>query len=406
MASKRMIRLLYITTVPVTLGFLIDHIAYMQNKGFGVSVLSSPDSGLSEFGNRQGIPVYGVPMRRHFSPGHDLIALARLIYYLVCTRPHIVHVLTPKAGLLGMLSAWLTRVPVRVYHIVGLRYETETGFRRRMLIWSEKIACACAQQVICVSHSLEEIVIESGLCKPAKISVPGNGSVNGVDAVGKFNPASIEKDTQLRVRESANIPVGALVLGYVGRIVRDKGIHELAEAWATLREQVPNLHLLVIGSFEPQDPVSSHVHEVFKNDPRVYLAGFVADTPPLYMTMDVLALPTYREGFGNVVIEAGAMVIPVVGTRVTGCVDAIVDGVTGTLVPARDAKSLTSATHRYLMNPELRQRHGKAARERVLQDFQQEPIWDAVYQVYLELLHKQGVSAQPAEQGSPINVLK
>jgi len=345
-------------------------------------------------------------MRRRFSPGHDLIALVHLIYYLVRIRPHIVHAHTPKGGLLGMIGAWLTHVPVRVYHIHGLRYETEKGFRRRILIWSEKIACACAQRVICVSHSLQEIVIKEYLCKPEKISVLGNGSINGVDAVGKFNPASIEKSAQLRVRESTHIPVDASVLGYVGRIVRDKGMHELAEAWSTLRETMPNLHLLVIGYFEPQDPVSPHVHEVFKNDPRVHLVGFVADTPPMYAAMDVLALPTYREGFPSVVIEAAAMTVPVVGTRVTGCVDAIVDGVTGTLVPARDANALTRAIQRYLMNLELRQRHGDAARQRVLQDFRPEPIWDAVYQVYLELLHKQGISSQAAEQNSPINVLK
>lgn len=389
MATKDNIRLLYVTTIPLTFIFLNGHIAYMKKQHFHVSALSTPGPGLSKVGEAHEIPVYGVRMERRFSPAHDLVALIQIILVLLRVQPHIVHSHTPKGGLLGMVAAWLTRVPVRVYHLHGLRHETETGFRRWVLEWSTKISCAASQQVICVSHSVREAVIANELCKPEKISVLANGSSSGIDAETRFNPATSTPDTRFVVRNQFNIPADALVIGYVGRIVRDKGIQELAQAWATLREEVPNLHLLIVGDFEAEAPVPPEVQETLKNDPRVHLTGFVSDMPVVYTAMDVLALPSYREGFANVLLEAAAMALPVVSTKVQGCIDAVLDGVTGTLVPARNADALCCAIRQYLVSPELRKTHGQAARERALKDFQPEPIWRAVYEAYVRLLQQQ-----------------
>src|SRR5690606_1224468 len=163
------------------------------------------------------------------------------------------------------------------------------------------------------------------------------GSGNGVDARGRFDPGRLDPGTRERVRERLGIPTGATVVGYVGRIVRDKGVVELVQAWSELRETHPDLHLLIVGPFEPQDPVPEAVARRLREDPRIHPVGLDWNTPPLYTAMDVVALPSYREGFPNVPLEAAAMELAVVATRIPGCVDAVVDGCTGTLVPPRDS---------------------------------------------------------------------
>jgi glycosyltransferase involved in cell wall biosynthesis len=183
------------------------------------------------------------------------------------------------------------------------------------------------------------------------------------------------------------------VVGFVGRIVRDKGIAELVAAWKTLRAEFPNLHLLMVGSFEPQDAVSPDVENLLTSDERIHLTGIVYNTAPVYAAMDILTLPTYREGLPNVPLEAAAMELPVVATLIPGCIDAVQDGVTGTLVPPRNAEALADAIRMYLHDSELRRQHGQVGRDRVLREFRQEAIWEAVYQEYLQLLQQQGLSA-------------
>ena len=219
-----------------------------------------------------------------------------------------------------------------------------------------------------------------------KITVLHHGSINGVAAETAFNPARVGDTVRAAVRERYGIPLNAEVVGFVGRVVRDKGLVELVEAWQTLRAERPELHLLVVGPFEPQDPLPPEVEKLLRTDPRVHLTGLNWDTPPLYAAMDVVVLPTYREGFGIVAIEAAAMELPVVATEVPGCVDAVQDSVTGTLVPPRHASALKEAIRHYLLDPELRRRHGRAGRERVLREFRQEDIWEELYGEYTRLL--------------------
>jgi glycosyltransferase involved in cell wall biosynthesis len=378
--------LLHITTIPMSLTFLRGQVGYMKERGFRLHALSSPGEDLHAFSDREGVPVSSVEMPRRVTPMRDLRALAGIVRELRRIRPTIVHAHTPKGGLLGMIAAWLYGAPVRVYHMRGLPLMGATGWKRRLLWGTEWVACRLAHRVICVSHSVRVEAIAAGICPADKIRVLLGGSGNGVDAAERFNPERQGETVRRSVRARFEIPDGATVIGFVGRIVRDKGVVELAQSWALLRERYRDLHLLVVGPFEPQDPVPAEIERMLRDDPRVHLVGMDWNTPPLYAAMDVLALPTYREGFPNAPLEAAAMGLPVVSTNVPGCIDAVEHGLTGTLVPPADAAALTDALDSYLRDRELRRRLGRAGRERVLRDFRQEAIWEALYQEYLRLL--------------------
>ena len=384
--------LVHVTTVPSTLNFFRGQAAFMRAHGIETHAISSPGEDLDRFGHEEQVRVYAVPMERRITPLRDLRALARLWRHLRRLRPDIVHAATPKAGLLAMISAWCAGVPVRIYHVLGLPMETAGGHKRRLLWWTERLACRLSTQVLCVSHSLREVMIEEGLCAAPRITVLLDGSVSGVDADNRFNPALVGEQSRSAIRRRHGIPPDALVLGYVGRIVGDKGIRELAQAWSTLRAQHPAAHLLMVGPFESQDPIPEATERLLRDDPRVHLRGMDWDTPPLLAVMDVLVLPTYREGMGIILLEAAAMCLPVVASRVTGCVDAVDDGVTGTLVPARDADALSKAVSGYLRDPALRKKHGRAGRDRVLRRFRPAMVQEALLREYAALLDTHGVS--------------
>ncbi|HET6765593.1 MAG TPA: glycosyltransferase family 4 protein [Longimicrobiaceae bacterium] len=389
------VQLVHVTTVPMSLTFLTGQIGYVKERGYAVHAISSPGDDLHAFGERLGMPVSAVEMPRRISPLQDLRAVAKLAGALRRLRPAIVHAHTPKGGLLGMIAAWLTRVPVRVYHMRGLPLQTATGSRRVLLAATERVSCALAHRVICVSHSLRAVAVAEGLCPPDKIRVLLGGSGNGVDAAGRFDPASLPAGTRQQVRARLGIPDDAVVVGFIGRLVRDKGIVELAAAWERLREEHPGAHLLVVGPWEPQDPVPAELRRTLEGDPRVHLTGADWNTPPLYAAMDVVVLPTYREGFPNVPLEAASMGLPVVATEVPGCVDAVQHGATGTLVPVRDAAALAEAVGAYVADAGLRGAHGSAGRARVLRDFRREAIWQALAAEYDDLLQRAG-RARPA----------
>jgi glycosyltransferase involved in cell wall biosynthesis len=387
------IRLIHITTVSQTLGFLRGQVSDMKRRGFEVHAVSSPGVELGAFATREGVPVHAVRMTRRITPLRDLVALVRLFFLMVRLRPSMVHANTPKGGLLGTLAAWLARVPARVYHIRGLPLMTTSGLKRRILSWSEWISCRLAHRVLCVSHSVCEVAVAEGLCPPGKIRVLGAGSSNGVDAGGRFNPARAGEKERLRLRAELGIPSEALVVGFVGRLAAAKGITELAAAWGLLRDRFPALHLLLVGPSEPHDPLPERCAAFLRAEERVHRAGPREDIPACLAAMDLFALPSHREGFSGANLEAAAMALPVVTTDVPGCTDSIVDGVTGVLVPPRDPAALAEAIGRYLDDAELSLRHGRAGRERVLREFRPEAIWEATFQEYMSLLRERGLAS-------------
>lgn len=355
---------------------LAGQLRHLSENGFRVTLVTSPGPDLVGVAEREGVEVRTLPMERELSPVRDLLSWLKLLRLLRCPRPDLVDAGTPKAGLLGMLAARIAGVPVRIYTLRGLRLETARGVKRRLLLRSERLACASAHRVLCVSESLRRRAVDLELVDETKTAVPGAGSSNGVD-VERFEAAAANGEGSCCLRRKLGLPEGAPVVGFVGRFTRDKGIPELAAAFDRVTEELPEARLLLLGDFETGDPVTRELADRLRRDPRIVLPGFVRDTAPYYPLMDVLAFPSHREGFPNAPLEAAAAGVPTVGSRATGVVDAVVDGETGTLVPVGDAEALAAALLRSLQDPDLRRRHGEAARERVRRDFRREAVWRA-----------------------------
>ncbi len=386
----------HVTTIPFTLWvFLRGHVRFQEQCGFSVHAITSGGAYFAEFARDTGIPVHRVDMKRSIAIGSDIEVLTRLTVLLRELRPSIVHAHTPKAGFLGMLAAHLAHVPVKVYHLHGLRYATMTGLRRALALWSETASCTLADRVLGVGDSLRRAAIEDSVCESGRIRVLGQGSIAGVDASGRFNPVRFGDRARREVRQRVGVPTDAPVVGFVGRIVRDKGIEVLAEAWERVRSRVPAAHLVLVGPVEAQDSVTPRALQRLREDPHVRFRGVLADPSSTYAAMDLVVLPTYREGFPIVPLEAAAMGIPVVASRVVGCVDAVEDGVTGKLVPVGDPVSLASAILDYLSDRNLRLDHGAAGRRRVEARFRPEMLYRAVCNEYLELLGVRGKTVAP-----------
>jgi glycosyltransferase involved in cell wall biosynthesis len=387
-ARERGLILVHVTTVPDSLIFFRGQVRYLKEKGVQVHVVSSPGALLTETGTKENIPVHSIAMAREINLQKDLRALAQLFFLFKFLKPDIVHAHFPKGGLLGVIAARMARVPIVIYGMRGLRFDTANGIARKILYYAEALSCRLADQVICNSFAIWNRAIAFRLCGKDKIRVLGAGSSNGVDAEDRFNPLKLPSNLRGEMRQRYEIPADSLVLGFVGRIVRDKGIVELTEAWSILSKKFPSLYLMLIGPIESHDPVRAGVLDRLGSDPRVIFVGPVKDVAPYYGAIDLLALPTYREGFPNTPLEAAAMQLPVVATRVDGCTEAVADGATGLLVPPGQGILLAEAIESLLMDPEKRKEMGKRGRERVLRKFRPEIIWQALYENYVELLSR------------------
>lgn len=291
-----------------------------------------------------------------------------------------------------MIAAWISRVEIRIYTINGLVWVNQRGWRRRILQTAERLSCLLATDVIAVSNSLRSFVIQNGVCKPGKMRVLGCGGSHGVD-VDRFNSGRAGV-RGAALRRDFEIPENALVLLFVGRIVREKGIEELAEAWRALRSRSPEAYLLLCGDVEDRDPVGADILEELRKCPRVRFGRAApSEIQAYYAASDLCVLPTWREGLPNVALEAAAMGRAIVATRVIGCVDAIRDGETGILVEPRDSKDLLRGLTLLIEDEALRRKLGENARMFVEQNFSESSVSMRLATEYRRLLNGRGGTA-------------
>ena len=336
-------------------------------------------------------------IQRAIAPLSDLRCLARLIRLMRTERFDLVHSMTPKAGLLAMVAAWIARVPVRIHTFTGQVWATRTGIARAALKWIDTAMARAATFTLADSQSQRSFLASEGVVSASKIAVLANGSVSGVDAT-RFRPDPVRRGI---VRESLGVPMTDVVLLFVGRINRDKGVMDLARAFAILADRRADIRLLMVGPDE--ESLTGAIRNVCSRHlARLHFCAY-ANAPEDFMTAsDILCLPSYREGFGTVIIEAAAVGLPTVASRIYGVVDAVVDGKTGLLHEPADLDGLAGQLERLMSSPELRRSLGAEARARAVRDFSQSTMTSAVLDVYSRLLdvapRKQTVTSTGAAQ--------
>jgi glycosyltransferase involved in cell wall biosynthesis len=352
----------------------------LREAGFRVWLVAGPGELLQRTALRAGVEAVGIPMQRGIAPLADVVSLVRLWRLLRRLGPAMVEFSTPKAGLLGTLAARAIGVPVRVYMLRGLKLETARGVKRWILLAAERLAAACSTVVLCNSESLRAQALALGVAPASKLKLLGVGSSNGVDTE-RFAPGPSD------IRERLGLGKDALVLGFVGRLTRDKGLPELVEAFEKIAAREPRAELLLVGWFDAaEDAVDAAMRARIEGNPRIHRAGFVEDTAPYYRAMDVLVLPTWREGFPNVVLEAEATGIPVITTISTGSRDSVVPEVTGLLIPPGYPKAIEEAALKLLGDGERRRRMGEAARAWVQQHYADTDVLGRTAAFYKSLL--------------------
>lgn len=367
-------------THPQTCLTLTGHLRALREGGFSVTLICSPGELLEQTAAREGVGAISIPMRRGITVIADMVSIARLWKLLRRMRPDLTEFSTPKAGLLGTVAARLAGVPRRVYMLRGLKLERSEGWKRHLLLMLERLAASCATLVLCNSASLRAEALALGIGSDTKLRLLGTGSSNGVD-VERFAPGPNELGPVL------GLPADAPVVGFVGRLTRDKGVPELIEAFEVIRSAVPNVRLLLVGWFdEAEDALSEDLQRSIRAHPQIHLTGFVDDTAPYYRAMDVMVLPTWREGFPNVVLEAAATGVPVVTTIATGARDSVVPEVTGLLIPPGYPEAISEAVVRLLRDGDLRGRMGLAARSWILEHFVDDRVLGLTTDFYKTLL--------------------
>jgi glycosyltransferase involved in cell wall biosynthesis len=339
--------------------------------GWEVHLVSSPGADSKRF-EGTGVTNHALPMERDPSVLKDLLAFIRWVRLMRSIRPDVLFVATPKASLLGLVAAWITAVPTRIYGLWGLRLETTAGVRRTILGRFEKLASDAATAVLAVSQSLSEKYLKLGLCGVDKIFVLGSGSSHGVDT-NRFIPETSDKAD--RLSQEIGLQVGLPVIGFVGRFCRDKGAETLLETRRQLRNFGLNHELLLVGAIEGSLDV---LHELGRTGLPVKHVGDVENVENYYPLMDLLVLPTMREGFPNVILEAAACGVPAVTTDATGAVDSVVHGVTGLTVDANSPEAFGAAVRDLMTQADTRRRLGASARQRAVAEFSESLVLNRV----------------------------
>lgn len=385
------VRVIQANTIADTFwAFTEGQLKYLNGCGFDIHAVTSPGPLFEKFRQRENIPVHGVPMKREISLLNDIVSFCRLCRVINRVKPVIIHGSTPKAGFLSMLAGSVIGLPVRIFFMRGLRSSTLQGWKKKLVKSMEKLTCKMADQVICTSNSVRTLAIAEEICAPDRIKVLHNGTGNGINT-RRFDPARFSEQDRERIRQDVGIPDKARVLLFAGRVVREKGIVELMGAWERLKIKRGDLHLVLAGGWAGEDRLPHELRHITGENERLHVLGEVEDVAPLYSIADIFVLPSYREGIPIAVLEASAMGVPVITTKIPGCIDAVEDGVTGILIPPRDEEAIFLAVSKILDDEQYAKTLGVAGRQRVEALFRPEAIWNALSREYVSLLSKKGI---------------
>lgn len=346
---------------------------YFREKGYTYYLASGPSE------HEVTDPYYTeLPLVRRPHIWKDLKALVATYRWLRTIKPDILHTHTPKAGLIGMLAGWLARVPVRLHTVAGIPWMESEGMSRKLFRFMEWLTYKAATRVYPNSHGLHAFLKEEIPSQTHKMKVLGNGSSNGIDA-SHFSPEAVG-ESKASLLASYGVAPSHLVWLFIGRVVKDKGIGELIEAFTALGE---GHSLLLVGPFEDdQDPISTDIRQIIDSHPHIHTFGFQSDVRPFIVASDVLVFPSYREGFPNVPMQAGAMGLPIIATDINGCNEIVTHEVNGLLVPAKDAQALQEAMQRLAEDEALRTSLARSARSSIVERFARDRIWEKMGEEY------------------------
>lgn len=359
-------------------------VAHLVGRGFDVVIISGPGEEISALCSAEKARLITVDFTRSITPLHDLLLLFRLVSIIRKEKPDVVNAGNPKPGLLLTLASWILGIKARVFTLHGLVSDSRSGWKGSLISFMEKITCRMAAKVLVVSPSLCTHAISRGILEKEKAVVIGPGSYNGIDLERFSSSEEVLRKAEL-LKAATGAGKGSPVIGFVGRLTRDKGIALLLAAFDIVRAQYPRAQLLLAGPSDPDDALPEM--ERIRTDRSIVYLGKVADIVPVYALLDLLVLSSYREGFGNVLIEAAAMERPVIAPAIPGCSDALSGGVNGSLFTKGDANSLAQAMLGYVADPQKMQAHGKAGRLFVTR-FSRTEIWEGQVQLYLSMLDK------------------
>ncbi|MEA4967318.1 MAG: glycosyltransferase family 4 protein [Bacteroidaceae bacterium] len=375
--------ILHIVSVYFSLSYFIgDQFQYFGNKGYKMFVICSPSKELEEYSKKQKFQYKEIEILRKISILKDLLAIKKIYVYIKKNKIDIVTGHSPKGALLSMIAAYLARVPKRIYFRHGLVYETSHGIKRYLLKFIDRITALCSTKVVCVSPSLYKKSIDDHLWSKNKQIILSKGTCNGIN-IQKFEKENIDISKKDDLREKLNVPKNILIIGFVGRLVRDKGIIELVEAFQLLSKKRNDIYLLLVGMFEKRDALPNEVKNEIINNPHIIYTDYVDNSQIeyYYSLMDLFILPSYREGFPTSILEASAMKLPVITTRVTGCIDAIIASTTGIFID-HDANEIFKSLDLLLDDKKERLRLGENGRLFVEENFEQIIIWREIEKLY------------------------
>lgn len=372
------------STVPQSLDVFCRGMLKELSEKYEVVALSSPGEPLDRVREREGVRTIAVPMERHISLMKDLKALIAMIKTLRKESPYMIHSMTPKAGLLCMVAGWLTRVPVRVHTFTGLVWPTSTGLKRRILMLTDKLTCACATHIIPEGEGVKNDLL-TGKITQKPLKVLGYGNVMGVD-MQRFS----RRPEVMRIVEEQNLrDTSKFTFLFVGRIVRDKGINELCEAFMRLHQQQPETRLWLVGPYEDGlDPISDEARQTIDQNDAIMAVGRKSGDELLayYAAADCFVFPSSREGFPNTVLEAGAMGLPSIVTDINGSREIIIEGQNGTIIPSKNAEALYRAMWKIIYDEKNREFMANNARRLIGTRFEQGYVRQCLYDFYDEIM--------------------